>query len=83
MNPHQDFDGGGLAGAVGPQQAEDLAGADVQRQILQGYGFAVFKADFEATELGVDHVAHIDFTQSLGFDDAHASIPEVRLIRRA
>jgi hypothetical protein len=33
-------DSGGLAGAVGTQEAEDLAGADLEGDIFDGLGFA-------------------------------------------
>ena len=37
----QDFDGGGLPGSIGPQQAEDFAFADVEIDAADGFEIAV------------------------------------------
>ena len=59
----QDFDGGGLAGAVGAEQAEDFAGAHFEIDALDGGEAAV--ALFESFYL--DGIVHGSFSVAQAF----------------
>ena len=77
--PGEHLDGGGLAGAVGAQEAEDLAGRDLEADALDGLRVAVaeaqvLRADGSAVGSGLDGVGlgHASSLGTSGLD--HASV---------
>ena len=61
-NAEDHVDGGGLAGAVGAEESEDLAGADLEGEVVDGVDGAVLLAQMRDGKDGGGAGRHLFFS---------------------